>query len=115
MGENKETYAYSWIPISTHAEIDALAEVRRIYGGTKRIQRLNLLIVRFTRNGTIGCAKPCFHCMKQLREATYVNIQKVYYSDKSGNIICEKFSALAESNDHYISSGYRYRMKLKQN
>ena len=113
MGENSPNSAYCWIPISTHAEIDALKKIKAIYSRDRRILKLNLLIIRITKTGKIGCAKPCFHCMKQLCAATFVNIKKVYYSDQAGEIICEKFSALAESKDHYISSGYKYRMGLK--
>jgi hypothetical protein len=113
MGENSASYAYCWIPISTHAEIDALKKVRALYSRDRRVLKLNLLVVRLTHTGHLGCAKPCYHCMKQLCEAKFVNIKNIYYSTADGEIACHKFSEFAETGDHYISSGYRHRMGLK--
>lgn len=112
IGHNNARQVYSNVPIQTHAEIDCLKQIKYNYINTKKIKTYNLLIIRITSSGKIRCAKPCYHCAKQLREAKYVKIKNLYYSDTDGNIICEKFNNLSQSNFCHVSSGYRYRMKI---
>lgn len=80
----------------------------------RRPLKLDLMVIRISKCGAIGNARPCFHCMKQLDQAKFVNIRNVYYSNNTGNIVCCKFDDLL-GDDTYISSGYKMRMGLSKN
>ena len=111
MGESSPQYAYYWIPISTHAEISALQKLRSEYiRGNHRILKMDLIVVRLSKTGMMNNAEPCYHCLKQLENATYVNIKNVYYSSGPTRIECRKFSDMIAAPTSFISSGYRHRM-----
>jgi len=114
IGENTERKAYCWIPIGTHAEIDALTKMRYEFKRKKRFETLNMIVLRFSRYGTLGYARPCYHCLKQLQQAKFLNIKKIYYSEATGNITSEKFIDMLKSPKTYISNGYMYRNKQQK-
>lgn len=112
VGENSPVYAYSWIPIATHAEIDALQKLRVEYiKGNGRPLKMNLMVVRISKTGKLGTAEPCRHCMRQLEMAKYVKIKYVYYS-VGEQITCRKFTDMLQCPTQFISQGYRHRMKM---
>lgn len=114
IGMNSSEYAYSWIPISTHAEIDALQKLKNFYSRTKQrhSMKMNLLVVRISKTGKLNNACPCHHCMLQLIRANFVNIKNLYYSTSDGVIVCKKFNDMRDSPPTFISSGYRVRMGI---
>lgn len=73
-----------------------------------------MMIVRLSKTGIVNNATPCFHCLKQLAEASYVRIKNVYYSVNFNQIVRRKFSDLVNSPTQFISSGYRHRMKISK-
>lgn len=116
VGESSPRYAYSWIPISTHAEIDALQKLKGDYlredRKNRRPLRMNLMVVRLSKTGILNNAEPCYHCLQQLKVATFVNIKNVYYSTAPDQIVCKKFDDMVNSPTNFISSGYLHRMGL---
>lgn len=112
IGENTEQFAYCWIPIGTHAEIDALFKMRYEFKRKKRFDHMNLIVLRFSNIGKLCYARPCYHCIKQLTQVNFINIKNVYYSETSGHITCEKLANMLSSPRTRISSGYRFRNKL---
>lgn len=105
---------YKHIPISTHAEISALENLK-----INKYKKYNLLVFRVSKDGSLGSSKPCYHCIKQLINQHKVNINNVFYSDPPGIIQKIKFSVLADAVNNgtytYISSGYRRRMGISAN
>ncbi len=95
-----------------HAEISALKHIPK----SKHREEYNLLVLRVTRCGYLTSAKPCYHCIKQLMEASNIKIKNVFYSDPPGIIQCISFNSLVDEvisgTYSYISSGYRLRMKI---
>jgi cytidine deaminase len=95
---------------SIHAEADALSR-------NKLPKNMNLLVVRFSKNGKLGESRPCAHCiemMKKVCESKRCSIKKVFYSTHFGTIVKENFSSLVK-NGGYISSGNKskkYRHNL---
>ena len=78
---------------TVHAELSALDKVRSWKVCPKNI---DLIVIRIKKNGEIGDAKPCNHCIHLLAESK-INIQNVYYSSMLHNqcyIIKEKFSKM---------------------
>ena len=116
VGINSARYVYSCVPISTHAEIDALQKLKSEYirGKIKRMT-MDLLVVRLSKTGMMSMSAPCQHCLKQLANAKYVNIKNVYYSKNKDEIVCERFDTLINSAEQFISSGYRFRMGKPRN
>lgn len=105
--------AYCYIPISTHAEVDALRKLKyycKRYSANKRLH-FDLLVIRVTKTGKLSMARPCYHCIQQLMQASFVNIQQVYYTDTDGVLQREKFADMLHSKKTYVSSGYRHRCK----
>jgi len=66
------------------------------------------LVIRLSKNGTIGHSKPCHRCIKELSES-HLNIKYVYYSDHNGDIIRENLTYM--ENTHF-TLGYRKSIGL---
>lgn len=65
-----------------HAEVAALAELKRKFPFDGMIpSNLNIVVVRLTKNGNLGLAKPCEICERALR---FYNIKRVWYSTNEG-------------------------------
>lgn len=81
-------------------------------------KRYNLLVLRISKTGVLSAAKPCFHCLDQLRKSGIL-IDKVFYSDPPGVIQMEQFGNFAEAVENktytYISTGYKHRTETVYN
>lgn len=93
-----------------HAELDALQKIIKW-----RIcpNKLDLLVIKLNKNGEIGEAKPCPHCIFILNN-TKIKIKNIYYSSKVNNKYCivkEKFNKMVEPIDdkRILSKAYRYK------
>lgn len=119
IGRSKESYAYSNIPISAHAEIDALKKIKSEFIKSKKIKVFDLIVLHVSKNGYLANGKPCYHCIKQLQNAYFIKIKNVFYSESNGIIKHINFNDLVNSvyNGEYIfiSSGYRRRMNIDKN
>ena len=82
---------------TVHAEISALMKIR--YECKKSV---DLVVIKLNKDGNIGKAKPCDHCLYMLHQSK-VNIKNVYYStiiDDQKYIIKEKFCKMINYNIH---------------
>jgi tRNA(Arg) A34 adenosine deaminase TadA len=52
----------------------------------KRIQKLDLIVVRVNKCGDICNSRPCYNCLELMKT---VGIRKVYYSISNDKLICE--------------------------
>ena len=84
--------------ISIHAEMNCLREFHK----HTKYKRCHILVVRLNSNLKLVNSKPCRDCMISLLK---MGIKNVYYSDESGNIVCEKIKHMTST---HISSGTRY-------
>jgi len=51
------------------------------------VKKLDLLVMRVTKMGDIGNARPCYNCLKMMKD---IGIKKVFYSTgEDENIVCE--------------------------
>ena len=76
----------------------------------KMSETVDIIIIRLNNscnNINLKNSRPCNRCIEILQE---YNIRRVYYSNEMGEIICEN---LKEMLKIHISSGYRYRNKIK--
>jgi len=71
-----------------------------------------MIVIRTSRSGLFGNSKPCAHCISKmthrLPEKGY-RLDKIYYTDVSGNMTIQKFSALQKEPEHHVSTFYKSR------
>lgn len=112
MAENSTRKSYL-CPISTHAEIASIKKFfyknnLSYYKKQKKPVHINLLVIRLTKSNELKNSRPCYHCIQTLSKLNII-IDKVYYSNQNGHIVCEKFRDMLESPENKMSSGYRKR------
>ena len=100
---NNSTDAYFGMN-SRHAEMDVLRKINVKYFQKSR-EKLDLYVIRITKNGTMAESKPCMYCIKMLATSG-INIKWIYYSTDNGDIIRVKLSELI-AGEQYISKGQR--------
>jgi len=77
-----------------HSEVQALACIRKIK--KRKIEsKLNIVNVRFSRDGEIKNSKCCSLCAKVLHR---FGIKEVIYSTDTGNFVKEKINILLDSS-----------------
>lgn len=82
--------------ISIHAEHDAINKLIP----QKRIQKVNLVVIRIKTFGKLNYSKPCTNCINTMKNyGMYKNyrIVNIYYSDYDGDIIMEKLSNITNN------------------
>lgn len=107
LGFNHQTNESSTI----HAEQNAISKlpVRR----SKKLKRINLLVVRTSKSGKLNNSRPCLHCIRSMTAKTPLygyKIHYVYFSTDDGSIKKTKLSELTQCKENHISSFYRKRL-----
>lgn len=77
LGINK----YKTHPRSTHPYRFLHAEMDAIISAKEDLKNSNAYIYRQTKDGKLGLARPCIHCLKALKEA---GIKKIYFTTYTG-------------------------------
>lgn len=102
----KITYAEK----SIHAEEMAISKIKR---NPKKMINVSLMVIRISYNSTIETyhlanSKPCVSCMYKIKNTVNIgyHINKIYFSDENGNIICYKIRDLLKEK-HHLSKYYR--------
>ena len=86
-----------------HAECDALSKLMPLKN-KKRLENINLLVVRLSSKNKIQSSKPCVNCieaMKIMPERKGYKIENIYYSDADGNIIKTNLKTLDAEEKHF--------------
>ena len=89
-----------------HAEHNALLKLKSLEN-KKRLEPINLLVVRFSKTNKLLSSKPCNNCIKIMEtipEKKGYKIQTIYYSNSDGNIVKTNLANL--KNDEQHSSMY---------
>jgi len=76
-----------------HAEAMALRYIRNMR--PTRGNRLNILVVRVNNHGHLDDSKPCAMCVHMMKK---YNINRVYYTDKNGQLCYIKVNYLDETH-----------------
>lgn len=93
-----------------HAEHDAINKLKPL-DRKKKLEPINLLVIRFSKNNKLQNSKPCAICiqtMKTLPQKKGYMIRNVYYSDDNGEIIKSNLKNLENEQLHY-SRFYRQK------
>jgi len=101
-----------------HAECDVLGKLLPLKY-KKKLELVNLLVIRLSKTNKIQSSKPCINCINQMKTIPKnkgYKIQNIYYSDGEGNIIKTTLDILENEEPHY-SRFYKRKMvnKLKDN
>jgi deoxycytidylate deaminase len=94
-----KTYVFGDLCGSIHAEMSTCEYLYNQFeqkgvNKYKKFKNINIIVIRVAKSG-IKNSKPCKDCILKMKN---LNINKVYYSDDSGDLICEKLSNI--SNNH---------------
>jgi hypothetical protein len=95
-----------------HAECDALSKLMPLRN-KKRLEPINLLVIRVSTKNKIQSSKPCNNCIEKMKTIPVnkgYKIENIYYSDENGNIIKTKLDTLDYEEKHY-SKYYRRRRR----
>ena len=96
-GENRPRGTNPVFP-TVHAECDAM---RKLPVAGRRRKRLDLLVIRLNKGGSIGNSKPCWLCLEELKKLPsrgYI-LHTVHYSNMN-RIVSVKFSDLLNMPRH---------------
>lgn len=95
-----------------HAEANAVMKLPTL-PRKSRLKRIDLLVIRTSRDGTLGCSKPCMNCINILKdrlpEKGYA-LHTVYFSNKDGTISGMTFQRLKQEEAH-VSRYYKATKK----
>jgi len=96
---------------STHAEENAIRKLPTLPRHKKQ-KKVDILVIRANKSGTLGTSKPCYHCViklyKILPEKGYI-LNDVYFSDREGNIVFSRLSSMLQEENPHLSTYYRER------
>jgi hypothetical protein len=96
-----------------HAELDALTKLKPL--GQKRLENVELLVIRLSKTNNIQSSRPCNNCielMNYLPEKKGYKIKTIYYLNNDGDIIKTDLQTLEKEEKHY-SRFYRRNNKNK--
>lgn len=93
-----------------HAEENAIRRLQ-VLPRRRHLKRVDMLVIRVSKTGIIGCSKPCEHCLQEismkLPDKGYY-IGKIYYSDKEGDISVDSLVNMWDDQEgRHISQFYR--------
>ncbi len=69
------------VSYSRHAEEHALAQLPH----EVNVKRLKVFVTRYKKDGTVGLAKPCHHCMEKLM-AYGIKTRQIFYTNNDGEM-----------------------------
>lgn len=95
---------------SVHAEHHAIQKIPLPQKKLRHLKKLDLLVIRVNRSGSLGNSKPCLHCLymlsQRLPEKGYC-ISKVYYSGENGEIMQATLQTLLYKDTPHVSKFYQ--------
>jgi hypothetical protein len=105
-GEN--TYKLNAPVMSLHAEESAIRRLPTL-PKKRRLKKVDMLVVRVSKTGCVGCSKPCEHCLLELARRLPTKgycIGTLYYTDATGSIVANSLINLWEDADGRHTSRY---------
>lgn len=94
-----------------HAEHDAINKLKPLERN-KKLEQINLLVIRFSKNNKLQNSKPCANCIKNMKilpQKKGYKIKNIYYSNDNGAIVKSSLKNLENEELHYSRF---YRRKL---
>jgi cytidine deaminase len=95
-----------------HAEHNALLKLKPLKL-RKKLESINILVVRLSKNNRLQESKPCFNCIQNmsiLPQQKGYKLNNIYYSDNDGNIVKTSLNKLKNDEEIHISRFYRKQL-----
>jgi hypothetical protein len=113
LGENS-TRRLPGRPISTHAEMSVLDKITRHKCIKTRKNNFDVLVIRISKNNTLGISRPCRNCIQSMLKNRNITINNIYYSVNTSpegvhKIVREKLNEMLDSPLTTVSTGWRKR------
>lgn len=99
-----------------HAEHNAINNLQPSKTKGKKLEVINLLILRFSKTGNIKNSKPCSNCISNLFTISKMKgykIKHVYYSNEEYGITCSSLKELQQDDDKHLSRLAKNKILLK--
>lgn len=99
---------------SIHAEVNAMKKLPYL-PRHKRPKKVDLLVIRVNKGGSMGNSKPCLHCLQQMKKNLPLKgytLDTIYYTTHNGVIKEQKFTELLHEEDPHISKFYKGKAPL---
>jgi cytidine deaminase len=97
-----------------HAEDCAMRKLQTL-PKKKKLEKINMLIIRTSKSGVYGNSKPCLHCIGllycKLPEKGYI-LDKVYFTDGKDSIKQVRLVDLIDDDKPHVSMYYLNRGRL---
>jgi hypothetical protein len=101
---------------SIHAEENAIKKLPQL-SRNKKLKRVDLLVIRANKSGSLGNSKPCVHCIiclyKQLPLKGYI-LDTIYYSNSDGILKESNLASLTKEELHMTRYYKERNMSIKQ-
>jgi cytidine deaminase len=104
-GNNSTREYYRGCCYGCHAEVSAMKKLPPNKNKKRKI--INLLVIRVNNGGNLRNSKPCAKCIEKLGRIPGYKVKNVYYSNKTGDIVMEKYNSLANSTNKHVSGRFR--------
>ena len=99
---------------SIHAESNAMSKLPYL-PRHKRPKKVDLLVIRVNKGGSMGNSKPCIHCILTLKRYLPLkgyHLDTIHYTTTNGCIISAKFSELMNEENPHMSKFYKGKNML---
>jgi len=87
-----------------HAEYNVLSKLPRIRKEKKRLERIDICVIRLSKTKRVQCSKPCYNCIQMMcvyPKSKGYQICNVYYSNADGDITRTTLTRLLQEEQHY--------------
>ena len=94
-----------------HSEINLINKYKRSQNKLKKNKKL--IVIRLSKNGTIGNSKPCINCIKILRKyMKQLNINYIVYSNENSKLVELSYKDMSNNNLFIYTTGIRLKNKF---
>lgn len=93
---------------SIHAEMDAVKKLP-YRAKNKKTKKVDLLVVKSSKTHCLSMSRPCIKCIYDLIIEPVrlgYKINRIYFSNKDGEIECRTLSSLAKDKEQHITRAY---------
>lgn len=93
-----------------HAEHDAIINLPCL-PRKHHTKKVDIVIVKTSKTGCLGNSKPCLHClamMQMLAPKKGYRIDRVFYSNEFGHMVCYRLEHLLKDPNIHVSKYYRF-------
>jgi hypothetical protein len=99
-----------------HAEHNAINNLQPSKTKGKKLEVINILVLRFSKTGNIKNSKPCSNCINRISSVSQIKgykVKHVYYSNEDCGITCSTLKELQLDDNKHQSRLAKNKILLK--